>query len=802
VTSSTIVIARENFMNETTAFTLACRDGHSQPPVLRDVAATARLDGTLFELTLRQTYRNAGTQLLEVVYTFPLLPGGVLLGFATELNGARMQGTMLPRRQAEQQYENALAEGDAPVMLEAHADGLHTANIGNLKPGDEIVVEVRMAQVVALEQGRLRLAIPSTIAPRYGDASAAGLQPQQAPVASLSVDYPLALTLHVGGALADAAIACPTHRVVSRRTDAGLEIALAPEARLDRDVVLVVTPAAAADAIVTQSHDARSADAPTVLLATLPIPDAPRRDSIALKLLVDCSGSMGGDSMASARRALNGVAALLTPADAVSLTRFGSTFEHVWPLALCTPAVARRLVQDIQATDANLGGTEMEGALAAVFAIPAAVPPLPPGEQLRRTAAHHPGGGIGDVLLITDGEVWDVDGIIATARRAAQRVFVIGVGAAPAEGALRRLAQATGGACEFATPGEALEAAAQRMLARIRQQAWTDLRIDWGAEAAWQGELPLNAFAGDTLAVFAGVRGAPRADLPVRLVSRSAEGVDIVLAAAATRTAAADDALPRVAAAGRLAGLQDEAATKLAVDYQLMSRHTNCVLVHQRAEADKATDDAQLHRVEGMLAAGWGASASVLAGAGMSDLMGSPVMAAAPGGGAFAQYAAAPMRPSKKAAAVPDLQRKARSGAITARLDAIERQAAGAAAPTRGTSALSPLFELAQAIADHLRQRGSVKALEERCRSLGVHADVAAALSEVTALGVPQPAAWALLARWLDERYGAAVAATFPDSALLRAARVDAALVTQAYAVFDRTLAALPHARDWPALQA
>lgn len=63
-------------------------------------------------------------------------------------------------------------------------------------------------------------------------------------------------------------------------------------------------------------------------------------------------------------------------------------------------------------------------------------------------------------------------------------MFVIGVGSSPAEGPLRRLAQATGGACEFATPGEALETAARRMLARIRQQAWTNLRIDWGGEAA------------------------------------------------------------------------------------------------------------------------------------------------------------------------------------------------------------------------------------------------------------------------------------------------------------------------------
>ena len=776
-------------MNETNAFTLACRDGHSQPPVLRGVSAAGRLDGTLFELTLRQTYRNTGTQLLEVVYTFPLLPRGVLLAFATELNGARLQGTMLPRRQAEQRYEGALADGDAPVMLEAHSDGLHTANIGNLKPGDEIVVEVRMAQVVAFEQGRLRLAIPATIAPRYGNASGAGLQPQQAPVSSLSADYPLALTLHVAGALADAAVECPTHRVVSRRGEAGLEIALAPEARLDRDVVLLVTPKSAAEAVVTQAVDARSTDAHTVLLASMPIPDAPLRDGIALKLLVDCSGSMGGDSMESARRALNGIASSLTPADAVSFTRFGSTVQHVSTLTPCTAATLALFARDVSMTDADLGGTEMEGALAAVFGI--ASPP-----DAKRA-------GFSDVLMITDGEVWDVENVIATAKRAAQRVFVIGVGTSPAEGVLRRLAEATGGACEFATPGEALEAAAARMLARIRQQAWTSLRIDWGADAVWQGALPLCAFAGDTLNVFAGVRGEISGD--VRLVSRTADGVDITLATTHARTTAVDDALPRVAAAGRLASLQDDAATKLAVDYQLMSRFTNCVLVHERAEADKATDEAQLHRVENMLAAGWGATGSV-----MPDLACAAPMGAGAGHVMPMVSAAAPMMKRRKAAAAApdsaDRLRESESASARPEPASIAPQARGRAAlPAKKPAApgtWSPLFDLAQTIADHFRQRGPVKALEQRCRSLGIHAQVLEALREIAGLGIGDSAAWMLLARWLDDRFGASVAATFPDGAVLRASRVDAALATQAFAVFDRTLGALPQARDWPALLA
>ena len=197
---------------ESKVFGLASREHGAPAPVLTGVQANGRLDGVLFELTLRQSYRNTSDRLLEVVYTFPLPHHAVLLGFASELNGERKVGTVVAKREAERQYEEALAEGDAPVMLEALADGLHTANIGNLKAGDEMTLEVRFAQLLTFEQGRLRLAIPTTIAPRYGSAVAAGLQPQQVPQASLIAEYPLALSVTVAGSLATGTVECPTHR--------------------------------------------------------------------------------------------------------------------------------------------------------------------------------------------------------------------------------------------------------------------------------------------------------------------------------------------------------------------------------------------------------------------------------------------------------------------------------------------------------------------------------------------------------------------------------------------------------------
>jgi Ca-activated chloride channel family protein len=297
-------------------FALSCKDGNAPAPVLLGVQAQGRLDAVLFELTLRQTYRNTSSQVLEVVYTFPLPPMAVLLGFASELNGERQEGVIVAKREAERQYEESLEQGDAAVMLEAHDDGLHTANIGNLKPGDELVLECRFAQLLNFEQGRLRVSIPTTIAPRYGRAEQAGLQPQQVPLASLDAEYPLALTVTLGEALAGATAECPTHRfATSLGQDGSMRMALSQGARLDRDIVVIVTPREPRPSLLVRADNAFDASAPVVMMAALQPPMGAPRERIALKLLVDCSGSMNGDSIASARAALRGVVAGLSDRD-------------------------------------------------------------------------------------------------------------------------------------------------------------------------------------------------------------------------------------------------------------------------------------------------------------------------------------------------------------------------------------------------------------------------------------------------------------------------------------------------------
>ncbi len=738
-------------MNEDSPqFALSCKNGDATAPALVGVQAQGRLDAVLFELTLRQTYRNMSSQVLEVVYTFPLPPMAVLLGFASELNEERQEGVIVAKREAERQYEESLEEGDAPVMLEAHDDGLHTANIGNLKPGDELVLECRFAQLLNFEQGRLRVSIPTTIAPRYGHAEQAGLQPQQVPLASMDVEYPLALTLTLGETLAGATAECPTHRVAtSLGQDGSMRMDLFPGARLDRDVVVIVTPREPRPSLLVRSDNVFDTSVPVVMMAALQHPTGAPRERIALKLLVDCSGSMNGDSITSARAALRGVVAGLSEHDHLSLSRFGSTVEHLFAPSQAKPQALRHLQPLIDGIQADLGGTEMEGALSAVFGLP-------------RSAEH----GGPDVLLITDGEIWQAQQMIAAARNSGHRVFAIGVGSAPAEGVLRALAESTGGACEFAAPGEALEAAAHRMLHRMRQPVFANVRIDWGGAPAWTCGPAPSVFAGDTIIAFAGFNRPPQASA-VRLLADDAQGKAVELARVEADAPCPGDSLPRLAAARRIA--QDTAIDSLglALQYQLMSKQTNCILAHRRADKDKAVEQAKLHRVSSMFAAGWGGLGTV--------------REAALSRGLSSRHMFSRRMPSPA------------SRYIRFSLDAEPLDLRAILRKAGMDQELATLAAMAQSVADHLDQGGSVQSLAESCAGLTLHTDARQAIEDVVNLGFSVDQAWLLLAEWVNTRKNwlADVGIAARLQPMINA--LDPVLAAAATTVFERELGGYPN---------
>ncbi len=64
--------------------------------------------------------------------------------------------------------------------------------------------------------------------------------------------------------------------------------------------------------------------------------------------------------------------------------------------------------------------------------------------------------GEADLLLITDGELWEQEPVLERAKTSGHRIFTVGVGSAVSEGFVRRIAEITGGCCELVSPRESM----------------------------------------------------------------------------------------------------------------------------------------------------------------------------------------------------------------------------------------------------------------------------------------------------------------------------------------------------------
>ncbi|MFZ4712028.1 MAG: VIT domain-containing protein, partial [Zwartia sp.] len=351
------------------------RNSQGDPLILKDVGITGELRGAMFEAHVRQTFSNPTKTHAEVVYSFPLPWGATLLGVEVQLGQVKLNGTVVAKAEAEEQYEETLSKGDAAIMLERGRDGNYVLHLGNLAPGEQCLIDMHYGQPLQFEQGGLRLAIPTVIAPRYGDAVRdGGLAPYQVPETDLLAEYGFSLSLNLYGDLVNARIASPSHPIsVARSQSLGLPkepkllgvdepqddtnnetsdepqanvtdiitIALSQHSYLDRDFILVLDQLAqcsvatlAPDYIDAKTYVATASFSPS-------IPNA-KAQNTAVKILVDCSGSMSGGSILAARRALMAIVKKFNNGDKFSLSKFGSSVEHR-SLSLWTASEQSRL---------------------------------------------------------------------------------------------------------------------------------------------------------------------------------------------------------------------------------------------------------------------------------------------------------------------------------------------------------------------------------------------------------------------------------------------------------------------------
>jgi Ca-activated chloride channel family protein len=577
-----------------------------RPIPLEGVRVEARLVTTHVEVTVTQRYRNREPVPVEAVYVFPLDEAAAVCGFAALASGKLIRGHVEERERAFEKYDDALLKGDGGFLLDQERPNVFTASVGNLRPGEEVEIQIRYVAPCARDGNAIRLTIPTTVSPRFvahgppevGEPDGERVNPEH----WASVPYGLELRVEVVGKEL-AQLASPSHPVQTELRDRGALISLAQEqVALDRDFVLLVTHR---DAQRAETQVAREPDGQRVAMLTF-LPDLSADDERGRELLflLDCSGSMGGDPITQARRALALCVRALRTADSFNIVRFGSSFESLWPAARPfddrTLEEATRYVERIAA---DLGGTAILEPLQALLEAE------PDPTRQRR------------VLVLTDGQVANEAQILALARAHSEeaRIFAFGIGAGASQYLVRGLARASRGAAEMIFPGERIEPKVMRMFERVRMPV-LEAHVDWAGLSVEQAPSRVPpVFAGESLTVFARIAsghasevslvvGDRRFVVPLDLERAELGGPIPVLWAREAIRELDDQTSTRGSAQHRPEADQrrERRLVELGKRYGLLSSRTSYVAVEERAPGERTQSDAELRRIPVALTTGWG----------------------------------------------------------------------------------------------------------------------------------------------------------------------------------------------------
>lgn len=567
---------------------------HGEKVALCDVSVSAVLRDLLSEVGVTQSYRNDEAVAIEAVYTFPLPLDAVLLELQVDIGGRVLNGTVQASADAEAAYEDALADGNAAVMLQTPEPGLYTMNVGNLLPGEQAKITFRYALLCRWTGELLRVSLPTTVAPRFG---ASPLLPHHAPEHSLSVENRFSLRMEICGSLCDAQFTCPSHAInLARSGDTAVITLEQAGAAMDRDFILVLKAPQTKRSFALADRDGEGLAALASFQPFFPGLRQPR--ALNLAIVIDCSGSMAGDSIEQARQALDGILDQLKTEDRITLIAFGTTTkalsEGLLPCSKANLARAKRFARQL---DATMGGTQVGLALEAAHAAVGDAPDA-------------------DIFLVTDGAVSNWERLAGGAKHYGHRIFTVGVGSSVTEAAVRGLAAATGGGCELVSPREDMAERVLRHFERVRSQRARRVVIHWPEGATDRAPAEAGAvFEGDTVFATARFEG-PSIDGPVVLEVETERGEvfrQVLPIGQLPGPATGDGAttVARLAASARLKELDETAGRDTALRYRLVSAWTHWLVVAERAAGEQSPDLPVLRKVPQMLAAGWSGTGSV-----------------------------------------------------------------------------------------------------------------------------------------------------------------------------------------------
>ena len=141
---------------------------------LKHTDVRADVAGFIARVKVTQTFVNPTTEKIEAVYVFPLPPEAAVDDMTMVIGDRRIVGLIKRRAEARQIYEQALLAGQTAALLEQERPNIFTQSVGNIGPGQEVLIEISYVDVLAYDMGTYEFRFPMVVGPRYNPGSSIG----------------------------------------------------------------------------------------------------------------------------------------------------------------------------------------------------------------------------------------------------------------------------------------------------------------------------------------------------------------------------------------------------------------------------------------------------------------------------------------------------------------------------------------------------------------------------------------------------------------------------------------------------
>jgi Ca-activated chloride channel family protein len=393
----------------------------------------------------------------------------------------KIRGIIREREEAEKIYKEARSQGYVASLLTQERPNIFTQSVANIEPGKAIDINIRYFNTLAYMDGAYEFVFPMVVGPRFNPPGqtdgigavahgSAGVSGQKTEVQYLKPGtrsgHDISVNIDIDAGVKIEKIDCINH--VVRHTWHGPERATVVLSDLDaipnKDFVLRYK--VAGDRVKSGLITHRDARGGFFTLMVFPPAELAslQRAPVELVFVLDSSGSMNGQPIAQAKRAIERGLRLMQPDDTFQLINFSNNASQLGPAPL---AASRKNIQrglDYLASLNGEGGTMMIEGIKAALDFP------------------HDPKRLRFVVFCTDGYIGNEAEIFGEVhnRLRDSRIFSFGVGTSVNRYLLDGLARLGRGAVAYLSLNENATPVMDTFFERISHPAMTDLVADWG----------------------------------------------------------------------------------------------------------------------------------------------------------------------------------------------------------------------------------------------------------------------------------------------------------------------------------